>query len=66
MDRFSWVAYALAIGVWNTIFTGILIGIFNLIYAYTNHPLVGKLDILLTYTIGYIVLFALNVEIIDD
>ena len=66
MIKYEWITYALAIGVWNTVFTGIIIGIFNIVYACMGHPLVSKLDILLTYVLGYIVLFALNVRIIDD
>ena len=66
MSRFTWVAYALAIGVWNTVFTGILVAIFNIAYTCVGHPLLSALDIALTYTLGYIALFALNIRIIDD
>lgn len=66
MSRFTWVAYALAIGVWNTVFTGIVVAIFNIIYTCIGHSLLSILDIALAYVLGYIALFALNVRIIDD
>ena len=64
--KYFFVAYALAISVWNAVFTGLLVGLFNIIYALTGHPLLGKLDIIIAYLIGYIVLFVLNVKILDD
>lgn len=66
MSRFYWIAYALAIAVWNTIFTGVLVGVLNIIYCYIGHALLGKVDIILMYIAGYITLFLLNTKIIDD
>lgn len=66
MKKFPWIAYSLAIGIWNALFTGIVISVLNIIHACTKHPLSNTADIVLTYIIGYIVLFVLNVKIVDN
>ena len=63
---FKWISYSLAIAAWNTIFTGMLVGALNITYAVLHHPLLTKFDVISAFIIGYIILFALNVRIIDD
>lgn len=63
---FKWISYSLAVAAWNTVFTGLIIGALNIIYAILHHPLLTKFDMISAFIIGYIILFALNVRIIDD
>ena len=66
MDKFSWVTYILAIAIWNAVFIGLIVGALNVTYLQLGHPLLSKLDILIMYVIGFIVLFVLNMKIIND
>ena len=63
---FKWISYSLAIAAWNTVFTGMITCSMNIIYALFNHPLLTKSDIIIAFIIGYIILFMLNVKIIDE
>lgn len=63
---FKWVSYILAIGVWNTVFTGIIVCSINILRALSQHPSLSKFEVILTFLIGYLVLFLLNVKIIDE
>ena len=63
---FKWISYSLAVAVWNTVFTGMITCFMNIIYALSNHPLLTKFDIVIAFIIGYIILFILNVKIIDE
>jgi thiamine transporter ThiT len=64
--NYKWISYAIAIGIWNTMFTGILVGILNLLYSYLGCSLLNLSNIVATYIFGYITLFVLNVKIIDE
>ena len=64
--NFKWVSFSLAIAVWNTIFTGMIVGAMNIIYAFLKHHALTKFDIVIAFIIGYIILFILNVKIIDE
>ena len=64
--NFKWISYSLAVAAWNTIFTGMVVGLVNIIYAVVHHPLLTKFDIISAFILGYIILFVLNVRIIDD
>ena len=64
--NFKWISYSLAIAAWNTIFTGMLVGTLNIVYSIIKHPMLTTSDLVLTFIVGYIVLFTLNIRIIDD
>ena len=63
---FKWVTYALAVGIWNTLFTGIIVAICNIAYICLGKPTVSMLDMITTYIFGYVILFMLNINIIDE
>lgn len=64
--NFKWISYSLAIAAWNTVFTGMIVGAMNIIYAVLKHPVLTKFDIISTFIVGYVILFVLNVKVIDD
>ena len=64
--NFKWISYSLAIAAWNTIFTGMIIGAMNIIYAVLKHPFLTKFNIISAFVIGYVILFVLNIKVIDD
>lgn len=64
--NFKWISYSLAIAAWNTIFTGMIVGALNIVYAVFHHPFLTKFDIISAFIVGYIILFILNIRIIDD
>ena len=63
---FKWVSYIFAIGVWNTIFTSIIVCFMNILRALSQHPFLSKFEVVLTFLVGYLVLFLLNVKIVDE
>lgn len=63
---FKWVIYALAIGIWNILFTALIVSTINICHALTGHECLGGADIIAAFIIGYVVLFILNVKILDD
>lgn len=64
--NFRWIAYAFAVGAWNTVLTGVLVGGMNLTYAILGHPLLTRFNIISAFVVGYIILFMLNVKIVDE
>ena len=64
--NFKWVAYAFAVGIWDTLITGIIVAICNIVYLCSGKPTTSIREIITTYILGYALLFVLSTKIVDE
>ena len=64
--NFKWVAYAFAVGIWDTLLTGVIVTMCNIAYLCSGKPTVGIRDVVGAYILGYIILFMLSIKIVDE
>ena len=65
-DSYYLAIYAIAIAIWDLAFTLIIAGGLQLVFYMFNVELWGAKELIIAYLIGYIILFATNLDIIED